>query len=251
MLIKCLWPQSLSRQWWTARDQKSRPLMTWSSGVQCQIRSYRITLLDVSGYLPTSQTTFITINISVVSSMQNTFGTTQLEFWWCHFNAMNRQAVHMVCCTRSTRRRKQKPPRNDTVIRWTGMSPDSHCKSTAIGMPPHLNCLFIIEEAYFTVKGLLALVQMCATGPICQTTGMPIVEERNQPLMQCLHDGSYGRTRHVRVRTTDIAPISAIQGALHLILLTLQPESTWWYLCNIVELNALNLCYMKIIWFDA
>jgi hypothetical protein len=51
--------------------------MTWLSGVQCQKGSYRITLLGVSRDLLTLQTTSIMISVSVVSTMQNTFGTTQ------------------------------------------------------------------------------------------------------------------------------------------------------------------------------
>jgi len=51
------------------------------------------------------------------------------------------QAVHMVRCTGSTRWRKHKPPRNDTVLLWMGMSSDSHFQSTAGGIPVWLKCL--------------------------------------------------------------------------------------------------------------
>jgi hypothetical protein len=52
-------------------------IKTWPSGVQCQKRSYRITLFGVWRDLATSQTKSIMISISVISTMQNTFGTTQ------------------------------------------------------------------------------------------------------------------------------------------------------------------------------
>ena len=154
------------------------------------------------------------------------------------------QAVHMVRCTGSTRWRKHKPPRNDTVLLWMGTSPDSHFKSTAGRIPARLKCLFVVEDAESSVKGLLALVQTFATGPIRQTAGMVIVEERHQPPMQPLHDGSYRRKPLFGVGTTYIVPISAIQGAVHLLPLTPQPDSSRWYLSNTIDLNAFNLFYM-------
>jgi len=79
------------------------------------------------------------------------------------------QAVHMVRSTGSTRWRKHKPPRNDTVFLWMGTSPNSHFKSTAGHSPAPLKCLFVIEDPESSVKGLLALVQTFATRPIRQT----------------------------------------------------------------------------------
>jgi len=154
------------------------------------------------------------------------------------------QGVHMVCCTGSTRWRKHKPPRNDTVLLWMGTSPDSHFKSTAGVIPVRLKCLFIFEDAESSLKGLLALVQTLATGPICQTTGMVIVEERHPPPMQHLHDGSYCLKPLFGVGTTYIVPISAIQGAVHILPLLPQPDSSLWYLSNTIDLNAFNLFYM-------
>jgi hypothetical protein len=52
-------------------------LTTWASVVQCQKESNRITLLDVSRDLPTSQTMSTTISISVVSTTHNTISSTQ------------------------------------------------------------------------------------------------------------------------------------------------------------------------------
>jgi hypothetical protein len=99
------------------------------------------------------------------------------------------QAVHMVHCTGSTRWRTHKPPRCDIVHLWMGTNQDSHCKSTAGCIPTRLKCLLVVKDAESSVKGLLALVQTFATGPIRQTAGMVIVEERHQPQMQPLHNG--------------------------------------------------------------
>jgi len=54
--------------------------MTLLSCVRSQKGSYRITLLGVLTDLPTSQTRSTMISISVVSKMQNTFGTAQQQF---------------------------------------------------------------------------------------------------------------------------------------------------------------------------
>jgi hypothetical protein len=48
------------------------------------------------------------------------------------------QAVHMVCCTGSTRWGNHKPPRNDTVLLWMGTSLNSHFQSTAGHIPAWL-----------------------------------------------------------------------------------------------------------------
>jgi len=150
----------------------------------------------------------------------------------------------MVLCSGSTWWRKHKPPRNDTALHWMGTSPDSHFKSTAGRIPPRLKCLFVVEDAESSVEGLLALVQTFATGQIRQTAGMVIVEEMHQPPMQPLNDESYHRKPLFGVGTTYIFLISAIQGAVHLLLLTPQPDSSRWYLSNKIDLNAFNLFYM-------
>jgi len=154
------------------------------------------------------------------------------------------QAVHMVRCTGSTRWRNHKPPRNDTVLPWMGMSLDSHCRSTAEHIPTSLKCLFIVEDAESSINGLLALVQTFATGPIRQTAGMVIVEESHQPPMQPLYDGSYHRKPLFGIGTTYTILIRAIQGAVHLLPLTPQPDSVWWYLSNTIDFNAFNLFEM-------
>ena len=154
------------------------------------------------------------------------------------------QAVHMVCFTGFTRWRKHKPPRNDTVLLGMETSLDSHFKATAGHIATQFKCLFVIEDAESSVKGLLALVQTFVTGPICQTAGMVIVEERHQPPMQRLYDGSYDCKPCFGVGTTDIVPISAIPGAVHLLPLMPQPDSSEWYVSNTIDFNAFNLFYM-------
>jgi len=125
-----------------------------------------------------------------------------------------------------------------------GTSPDSHFKSTAAGIPTPLKWLFVVEHAESSGKGLLPLVQTLATAPILQTAGMVIVEERHQPLMQPLYDADYHHRPLFGVGTTYIVPISPIQGAVHLLPLTPQPDTLQWYLSNLIELNAFNWFYM-------
>jgi hypothetical protein len=72
----------------------------------------------------------------------------------------DQQAIHMVCCTGSTRWRKHKPPRNDTVHLWMGTSPDSQFELTAEHIPTGVKGHSIIEHAESRVKRLLTLVQM-------------------------------------------------------------------------------------------
>jgi len=163
----------------------------------------------------------------------------------------NEEAVHMVRCTGSTRWRKHKPPRNDTVHLRIGRSPDSHFQSTAGLIPARLKCHFVVEDAESSVEELVALVQTFATGPIRQTAGMVIVEERHQPPMQPLHNGSYSCKPLFGVGTTYIVSISAIQGAVHLLPLMPQPANSRWYLSNKIDFNAFNLSYMSIIRLDA
>jgi hypothetical protein len=125
-----------------------------------------------------------------------------------------------------------------------GNSPDSHFKSTAGRIPALLKCLFVVENAESSIKGLLALVLMYATGPIRQTDGMVMVEERHQPPMEPLHDGTDRRKPCYGVGTSSMVPISVIQGAVHLLPLTLQPDCSQCYLSNAIDLNAFYFCYI-------
>jgi len=94
--MKCLPLQHLSSQRWKTCNQMSRPLMTWSRGGQWQMGSCRITLVGVSRDLPTSQTTSIMISISIVSTMQNTFGTRDQPIRWGLFNATSKLFIYFV-----------------------------------------------------------------------------------------------------------------------------------------------------------
>ena len=62
--------------------------------------------------------------------------------------------------------------------------------------------------------------------------------------MQPWHDGNYHRKPLFGIGTTYIIPISEIEGVVHLVPLTLQPDSSWWYMSNTIDLNAVNLFYM-------
>jgi hypothetical protein len=114
-----------------------------------------------------------------------------------------------------------------------------------------LECHFVIADAESSVKELLALVLMFATGPIWLTAGMVMVEGRHQPLIQPFHDESYHCLPLVLVGTKSIIRISAIQGAVHLLPLMPQPDSSWWYLPHIIDLNAAHLLCMWIIRLNA
>jgi len=161
------------------------------------------------------------------------------------------QAVHMVRCTASTWWRKHKQPGNDTVLLWMGTSLDSHFELTAGLSTSRLMCLFVVNDGESSVRGLLAVVLTFASGLIRQTAGVVMVDERHQPQMQRLHDGSYHCEPLFSVWTTHIVPIGAIQGAVPYLLLTPQPDSSPWYLSNTINFNAFNLFYMLIIRLDA
>ena len=147
-------------------------------------------------------------------------------------------------CTRSTSWRKHTPPRNVPVLLLMGTSLDTHFKPNAGRILPQLKCLIIFEDAESSVELLPPLVYTFATGPIRQTAGKVILEEIHQPPMEPMHNASYHRKPLFRSGTTDIVPICAIQRAVHLLPLTPQPDSMWWYLSNTIDVNALNLLYM-------
>jgi len=121
-----------------------------------------------------------------------------------------------------------------------GTSPDGHVKLTTRYIPAQLKCLFIIENAESCIEGLLALVRKFGTRQIHQPAGMVIVNESHQRPMQPLHNGCYCIKPLCSVETTYIIPIRAIQGAVHFLLLTPQPDGSQWYLSNMIELNVFN-----------
>jgi hypothetical protein len=79
---------------------------------------------------------------------------------------------------------------------------------------------------------------------------MVIVEESHQPLMQPLHNGTYHQKLLYSVGTTYIVPISAIQGAVHLVPLMPQPHTSRWYLSNTTDMNVCNELYMESVQLD-
>jgi hypothetical protein len=107
-----------------------------------------------------------------------------------------------------------------------------------------LNCLFVIKHAEWSNTGLHTLVQTFSTGPIPQTAGMVIVEERHQPPMQPLHNRRYRGKPLFDIEPTYIVPLSAIKGAVHLLPLTPKPDSMRGYLSNTIDLNDFILFHM-------
>jgi hypothetical protein len=154
------------------------------------------------------------------------------------------RVLHMVHCTVSTGWTKHKPTRHDTELLWMGMSMKCHFKSTAECIPALLKCHFIVRDAESSIEGLLALVQMFASRPICETACMVIVEERHQPPMQILHNLSFWRKPPLGIRTTYIITQSANYGPVDLLLLTTQTNCCWWYSSNRIDLNSSKVCYM-------
>jgi len=128
-----------------------------------------------------------------------------------------------------------------------GTSPDNLFMATAGLFPAPLKCLFVVQDAELSIKALLALDQTFSTGPMRQIAGVAIVVERHQPLMLPSHNEIYCCKPLFGVGTTYIITISAIQHAVHHLLLMPQPDSVRWYLSNTIDLNTLNLFYMWII----
>jgi hypothetical protein len=80
---------------------------------------------------------------------------------------------------------------------------------------------------------------------------MVIVEKRHQPPMLSLRDGSHHHTLLHGIRTTYIVSVSVIKTDNHLLPPTLQPDSSWWYLSNTMDLDGFILLYILIITLDA
>jgi len=125
-----------------------------------------------------------------------------------------------------------------------GTSTDSDLSLTAGPIPAWLKCHSVFEDAESRVQGLFASIQRFATGPNRQTAGMVTVKERHQHAVQPLHDVCYCQKPLFGVTTTSIIPISVIQGSVHLLVLTPQPESLLWYCSNAIDLDAFNTFYM-------
>jgi len=69
-----------------------------------------------------------------------------------------------------------------------GMSLDSPCNATAECSSAWFKCVFVVEDAESSIIGLIAMVQLFPTGPVHETIGMVVVEERHQSPMQPSHD---------------------------------------------------------------
>jgi len=152
--------------------------------------------------------------------------------------------VPIVRYTRSIWGRQHEPPRNDTVLSCMRTSVDIHCMSTAGCIPTSLKCLFIALQAKSLVEVLLALDQAIATGPMHPTTGVVSAKNGHQPLVQPVHDERYSNIPVFCVGTIYLIPLSVIEGVLHRLPLTPQPDCTWWYLLIMIALNACNLLYI-------
>lgn len=122
----------------------------------------------------------------------------------------NQQAVYTVYCTGPTRQRTHKLPRNYIVLPWMGTSWNSYFKSTSTCIPAQLKCLFIVVDTELTVKVLLFSVETFATGPIYQTAGMVMLQERLQPPIQPWRDGWYCCKPCFSVKISSIILISTI-----------------------------------------
>jgi len=160
------------------------------------------------------------------------------------------QTVDMDSCTGSTRWRKHKCPGNDTVLLWKGRSPDCQFKLTAGPIPTYLNDLFIIENAKSNVERPLAFVETLAIGSICWSTGIVNVMKRHPPLMQPLREISDLLTHHFGFGTTYIISFCALHWAVYIFPPMLQPDSTWWYVSNVIDFNVCNLLYVQSIQFN-
>jgi len=125
-----------------------------------------------------------------------------------------------------------------------GTSLDSHIKWTAGCIPARLNYYLDVEDAESSIRGLLALVQPFATGPVLMTAGMVIVDVRHQSPMQLLQDGSHCRKPLFGVGILYIILISVIQEAVHFHPVTPQPATMQRYMSNTIDLDAWNLFYM-------
>jgi len=167
------------------------------------------------------------------------------------FFPCNKQAVHMVGCTGSTRWRKHKPPLNGTVLLLMGTSLDCHIKSTARSISTWLKCLSVVKDAEPSFKWLLTFFQTFATEPIRPTSERVIVLQRHQPSRKPCHDWSYCGQPASSILITHIVRISTIEGAVHLLPLTPQPDSMWWYLINTPDFNAFHMFYMENIRLDS
>ena len=162
------------------------------------------------------------------------------------FQSEDEQEYQIVRCTGNHAWRKNKDPRNDTVLLWNGKSSDRHFQATSGRIPTRLRCLFTIRDPQeIQSNWCLALVSTFTIGSLRQPEGMVIVEESNAASGRS--SNSTGRSRRAPqtgVGSTYIVPVKAIQAAAHLIPLDPSQDNRRWYLSNTVDLNMFNLLYI-------
>jgi len=159
------------------------------------------------------------------------------------YQEVEQQVVHMIRCTGKNGWRKSKPPRNDAVLLWNGTNPESHFIASRGRIPARVDCFFHVEDTESGYASCMALVTTMAIGPIRQPEGMIMVEIREQPAIRPLANGTRRRQPLFRAGTRYLVPITAIQGAAHLIPIDPVKDSHRWYLNNTIDLTAFNLLW--------
>jgi hypothetical protein len=175
------------------------------------------------------------------------------------FNAEDEQEIHIIRSTGSEPWRLRRPPRNDTVLLWTGVTDERHFASSRGRIPARVDCIFHVRDP-ITVTGnsesehdpdqmsqwSMALVSTLVPGIIKQPEGMIIVEQK-QLLVDSGFPGPTGRHRkpNMGAGARYIVPVTAIQSGAHLIPIpnTGDYAPQRWYLSNTVDLQAFNLLY--------
>jgi hypothetical protein len=157
------------------------------------------------------------------------------------FQTEDEQQTQIIRSTGKSAWRKCKPPRNDTVLLWTGKNSESHFASSRGRIPGRVDCLFTMSDSIHDNSSYhLALVTTFVPGPMRQPEGMIIVEERE---MRPWQGGTRRRAPHTGIGSRYIVPVKAIQGAAHLVPIEPGCGNTRWYLNNTVDLEIFNLIY--------
>jgi hypothetical protein len=183
----------------------------------------------------------------------NEFGQLS-DFWYTRYNAVSipitcfqsedEQQMHIISSSAKSAWRKGKPPRNDTVLLWTGKNAESHFASSQGRIPGRVDCLFTMSDAIHDNSLYhLVLVTTFVLGPIRQPEGMIIVEERE---IRPWQGGTRRRVPPTGIGSRYIVPVRAIQGAAHLVPIEPGCRNTRWYLNNTVDLEIFNSIYQPV-----
>jgi hypothetical protein len=100
---------------------------------------------------------------------------------------------------------------------------------------------FIIKDPESSIKVFLALVPTFATALIHQRAVMKLAKEKQQPPMQLLHAGNNCGQPLFDVITTHIVSTRMLLWAADHFLLIPQPDCTWCYLTNMIDMNPSDL----------